>query len=62
MKTMISLDVTPRRLVDSTEILEKHVATLFSVENADSRYPRTKLQGISYRWIVALIHVAYIST
>jgi hypothetical protein len=59
---MVSLDVTPRRLVEGTEIFKKYAATLFSVENADSRYPRTKLQGVSYRWTVVLIHVAYIST
>jgi len=53
--------VTPRRLLDSIEIFEKHAAALFSVENTDSRYPRTKLQGVSYRWTEGLVHVAYIS-
>ena len=59
---MVCLAMTPRPLVDGTEIFEKHAATLFSVENADSRYPRTKLHGISYWWTVVSIHVAYIST
>jgi len=38
--------VTPRRLVDGTEIFEKHAATPFSVEDADNRYPLINLQGV----------------
>ena len=46
MRAVISLDLTPRRSVEGNEIFEEHAATLFSVENADSRYPRTKLHGV----------------
>ena len=63
MRTMIPFEVTPCRLVDGTEMFEKHAATLFlSVEDADSRYRHIRLQCVSYRWAVVLIHVAYIST